>query len=98
MRNYRKFATKALLLLGLGLLIMHTADASTGTEFQAASTRFQNWVTGFYGKMAAFAGTAIGVGIAAITKQLIPTLMGVGIGVVIPVAVSVINASFGSVV
>ena len=98
MSKYRKVITSVILVFGLGLLTMKAAQASTGTEFQAASTRFEGWVTGFYGKMAAFAGTAIGVGVAAITKQLIPTLMGVGIGVVIPVAVSVINASFGSVI
>ena len=101
MQHIVPFAKKKLvqaLVLGAGFAIAATAaHANTGTEFQTGSTNFSNWLTGYYGKMAAFAATALGIGIAALTKQFIPTLMGIGIGVIVPVCVSVINASFGAI-
>lgn len=100
-----KAAGKAVLPLAVGGAAMllateaaHAASTAGYTEFDSSATRLGSWLQGGYGKSAAIAGTSVGVGVAAFTKQFVPTMLGVGIAVAIPVALSVINGSFSAVI
>lgn len=83
--------------LGVCLLLSALADsaiASDGTEFADAATKFETWVRGNLGKLAAFVALGVGSVVAAVKKDwswffgAIVLAMGVGI------IAGVVNASF----
>ena len=93
---------KAILFCGLVIGVMFAlssvAHASDGAEFADAAGKFETWVKGSLGKLAAFAALAVGAVVAAVKKDwswffgAIVLSMGVGI------ISGVINASFTAVI
>ena len=92
---------KALLFvtLILGLMMLATgAYASDGTEFDAAVTKWDGWVKGNLGKLAALVALGVGSVVAAVKKDWSwffgAIVLSMGIGVII----SIVNASFTAVI
>lgn len=88
---------RALLFVGAILALLMIAQgayASDGTEFDAAATKFETWVKGNLGKLAAFVAVAVGSVVAAVRKDWSwffgAVVLAVGVGIV----VGIINASF----
>lgn len=88
---------KAILITGVILALMMMAShayASDGTEFQAASDKFETWIKGNLGKLAAFIAIAVGSIVAAVKKDWTwfagAVVLAIGMGVVI----GIVNASF----
>lgn len=88
---------KALLMTGLilGLLMLASgAYASDGTEFDAAVTKWDGWVKGNLGKLAALIAIGVGSVVAAVKKDWSwffgAVVLSMGIGVI----VGIVNASF----
>lgn len=88
---------KALAFVGLILCLMVLAShayASDGSEFQAASDKFQSWVQGNLGKLAAFISIAVGSVVAAVKKDWSwffgAVVLSIGVGILI----GIVNASF----
>lgn len=83
----------SLLLLLLVFLASH-AYASDGTEFQAATDKFKQWVQGNLGKLAALISLAVGAVVAAVRKDWSwffgAMVLSIGMGVML----SVVDASF----
>lgn len=88
---------KALFYVGLALVLMlawSSVFASDGTEFEGAATKFEEWVKGNLGKLAALVALAVGSVVAAVRKDwswffgAIVLAIGIGIGV------GIVNASF----
>lgn len=81
------------LILGLTMLASH-AYASDGAEFQAASDKFQGWVQGNLGKLAAFIALTVGSVVAAVKKDWSwffgAVVLSIGVGILI----GIVNASF----
>lgn len=75
-------------------LLANQVIASDGTEFADAATKFETWVKGNLGKLAAFVALGVGSVVAAVKKDwswffgAIVLAMGVGI------IAGVVNASF----
>ncbi len=84
---------KALLLAAL-LLMARDALASDGTEFEAAATKFETWVKGNLGKLAALVAVAVGSVVAAVRKEWTWFLGAVVLSLGISVVVGIVNASF----
>lgn len=76
------------------VMTSHFAYASDGTEFQAASDKFQQWVQGNLGKLAAFISIAVGSIVAAVKKDWSwffgAVVLSIGVGILI----GIVNASF----
>lgn len=92
---------KALMLAGfiLGLMMMASgAYASDGTEFDAAVTKWDGWVKGNLGKLAALIAIGVGSVVAAVKKDWSwffgAVVLSMGIGVI----VGIVNASFTAVI
>lgn len=83
----------AALLTGL-LLVARDALASDGTEFEAAATKFETWVKGNLGKLAALVAVAVGSVVAAVRKEWTWFLGAVVLSLGISVVVGIVNASF----
>ena len=88
---------KALMFVGLILALMMLAThayASDGAEFQAASDKFESWVKGNLGKLAAFIALAVGAVVAAVKKDWSwffgAVVLSIGMGILI----GIVNASF----
>ncbi len=88
---------KALIIVGLifGLMLWYQhVFASDGTEFEEATRKFESWVKGNLGKLAAMVAIAVGSIMAAVRKDWSwffgAIILAVGIGVVI----GIVNASF----
>jgi len=88
---------KALLFVGLILGLMMLASgayASDGTEFDAAVAKWDGWVKGNLGKLAALIAIGVGSIVAAVKKDWSwffgAVVLSMGIGVI----VSIVNASF----
>ena len=88
---------KALMLAGLILGLMMLASgayASDGTEFDAAVTKWDGWVKGNLGKLAALIAIGVGAVVAAVKKDWSwffgAVVLSVGVGII----VTIINASF----
>ena len=81
------------LVLGLMLLTSH-ASAATTDEFTAVATKFEGWVTGSLGKLAAFVALAVGSVVAAVKKDWSwffgAVVLSIGVGII----VTIVNASF----
>ena len=92
---------KALMLVGLILGLMMLASgayASDGTEFDAAVTKWDGWVKGNLGKLAALIAIGVGSVVAAVKKDWSwffgAVVLSMGIGVI----VGIVNASFTAVI
>lgn len=92
---------KALMLAGLILGLMMLASgayASDGTEFDAAVTKWDGWVKGNLGKLAALIAIGVGSVVAAVKKDWSwffgAVVLSMGIGVV----VGIVNTSFTAVI
>ena len=92
---------KALLYVGVFLALVIAAQsiyASDGTEFEEATTKFEGWVKGNLGKLAALVAIAIGSIMAAVRKDWTwffgALVLSIGIGIV----VGIVNASFTAVI
>ena len=92
---------KALMLAGLILGLMmfaRGAYASDGTEFDAAVTKWDGWVRGNLGKLAALIAIGVGSVVAAVKKDWSwffgAVVLSMGIGVI----VGIVNASFTAVI
>ena len=92
---------KALMLAGLILSLMMVASgayASDGTEFDAAVTKWDGWVKGNLGKLAALIAIGVGSVVAAVKKDWSwffgAVVLSMGIGVI----VGIVHASFTAVI
>ncbi|WP_336696202.1 TrbC/VirB2 family protein [Delftia acidovorans] len=88
---------KALMFAGLVLFLMMLAShayASDGAEFQAASDKFQGWVQGNLGKLAAFIALAVGSVVAAVKKDWSWFFGAVVLSIGVGILVGIVNASF----
>lgn len=88
---------KALLIVAIVMTLMMMAThtyASDGTEFDAAVTKWDGWVRGNLGKLAALISLGVGSIVAAVKKDWTwlggAVVLSMGIGVM----VGIINASF----
>ncbi|KVC67659.1 hypothetical protein [Burkholderia ubonensis] len=93
LRQWAKALLFVGLLIGLLLFISHTI-AADGTEFQDASTKFEGWVKGNLGKVAALICVALGALAAAVRKDYQWLLGGVALGMLVGIIVGIINSSF----
>jgi type IV secretory pathway VirB2 component (pilin) len=83
----------ALVVIALWMMASH-AHASDGTEFQAAADKFESWIKGNLGKLAAFVALAVGAIMAAVRKDwswfMGAVVLSVGMGILI----GIVNVSF----
>lgn len=92
---------KALMLAGLILALMMVASgayASDGTEFDAAVTKWDGWVKGNLGKLAALIAIGVGAVVAAVKKDWSWFFGAVVLSMGIGVLVGIVNASFTAVI
>ena len=87
-------AVLIIVMVGSLLLIVQQAYASEGTEFQAASDKFQTWIQGNLGKLAAFVALAVGAIVAAVKKDWSWFMGAVVLAVGMGILVGIVNASF----
>lgn len=92
---------KALMLSGLILVLMMVAFdayASEGAEFDVAITKWEGWVKGQLGKLAALIAIGVGAVVAAVKKDWSwffgAVVLSMGVGVI----VGIVNASFTAVI
>lgn len=88
---------KVLLMAGLILGLMMLASgayASDGTEFDAAVTKWDGWVKGNLGKLAALIAIGVGSVVAAVKKDWSWFFGAVVLSMGIGVLVGIVNASF----
>jgi len=92
---------KALVLVTLILSLMMLASsayASDGTEFDAAVTKWDGWVKGNLGKLAALIALGVGAVVAAVKKDWSwffgAVVLSMGMGVI----VGIVNSSFTAVI
>jgi conjugal transfer pilus assembly protein TraA len=92
-REWVKAFVLTVVLFALFLYASH-AHAADGDEFAEAATKFETWVKGNLGKLAAFVALAVGSVVAAVKKDWSwffgAIILSMGIGIM----ASVINASF----
>ena len=81
-------------MIGALFLMVQQAYASEGTEFQAASDKFQTWIQGNLGKLAAFVALAVGAIVAAVKKDWSWFMGAVVLAVGMGILVGIVNASF----
>lgn len=95
--DWLKAGLYAVLILAM-MLMWSSAFASDGTEFTAAATKFETWVKGNLGKLAALVAIAVGAVVAAIRKDWSwfggAMILAMGIGIM----VGIVNASFTAVI
>jgi hypothetical protein len=77
----------------LDRLHVYARGASDGTEFQDASQKFENWVKGNAGKLAALVCVMIGMFRQRFAKTG-TGCSGVALGLLVGIIVGIINASF----
>lgn len=92
---------KALMIVGLmmGLMMLASgAYANDGAEFDAAVAKWDGWVKGNLGKLAALIAIGVGSVVAAVKKDWSwffgAVVLSMGIGVI----VGIVNASFTAVI
>jgi len=92
-RRLVKWLLYALVLCVL-LVFVAYVQASDGEEFLEAATKFETWVKGNLGKLAAFVALGVGSVVAAVKKDWSwffgALILAMGVGIL----VGVINASF----
>ena len=81
-------------VLILMIILANQSYASDGAEFQDAANKFESWIKGNLGKMAAFVALAVGAIMAAVKKDwswfMGAVVLSVGMGILI----GIVNASF----
>jgi type IV secretory pathway VirB2 component (pilin) len=92
---------KAFLYVGLLIALMlawSSVFGATEDEFQEAASKFEGWVKGSLGKLAAMIAIAVGSILAAVRKDWSwffgAVVLAIGIGIV----VGIVNASFTAVI
>ncbi|ONY55101.1 hypothetical protein A8F30_33900 [Burkholderia cenocepacia] len=93
LRQWAKALLFTILIVSIVFTCMHVG-ASDGTEFQDASQKFENWVNGNAGKLAALVCVMIGMFMAAVRKDWNWLFGGVALGLLVGIIVGIINASF----
>ncbi|CAI9009891.1 MULTISPECIES: hypothetical protein [Burkholderia] len=93
LRQWAKALLFTILIVSIVFTCMHVG-ASDGTEFQDASQKFENWVKGNAGKLAALVCVMIGMFMAAVRKDWNWLFGGVALGLLVGIIVGIINASF----
>lgn len=90
----------SLLALLVGLLAIGAAHAGTlgGSEFQAASDRFEGYATGYLAKAAAFGASGVGLVVSAFKQSLMPLGVGVGVGIFSVITAAIINSTFSAII
>lgn len=92
--DWAKAAFFALVLVAAYFVLMNLAGAASTDEFSAVSTKFEGWVTGSLGKLAAFVALAVGSVVAAVKKDWSwffgAVVLSIGVGII----VTIVNASF----
>ena len=95
--QWSKALMRAGLILGL-MMLASGAYASDGTEFDAAVTKWDGWVKGNLGKLAALIAIGVGSVVAAVKKDWSwffgAVVLSMGIGVI----VGIVIASFTAVI
>lgn len=71
---------------------------TTGTEFQAASTRFEGYATGYLAKTAAFGATGVGLIVSAWKQNLMPLGVGVGVAIFSVIVPAIINSTITGII
>jgi conjugal transfer pilus assembly protein TraA len=97
MRSEAQQWLKALMYVTIIIALMMIAThayASDGAEFQAASDKFEQWIKGNLGKLAAFVAVAIGSVVAAVKKDWSWFFGGVVLAIGSGIIIGIINASF----
>ncbi|WP_230946675.1 TrbC/VirB2 family protein [Burkholderia cepacia] len=95
-KELRQWAVAILLTLGLLALLFYAsgAYASEGQEFTEATAKWEQWVKGNLGKLAAFIAIGVGSIVAAVKKDWSwffgAVVLAMGVGVI----VGIVNASF----
>lgn len=97
MRDEARQWLKALMIVAIimGLMMIASgAYASDGTEFDAAVTKWEGWVKGNLGKLAALIAIGVGAVVAAVKKDWSwffgAVVLAMGIGVIL----GIVDASF----
>jgi len=93
-QQWMKALLLSALVVGLYLLLATHAFAADGAEFADASAKFETWVKGNLGKLAAFVALGVGSIVAAVKKDWSwffgAVVLSIGIGII----AGVVNASF----
>ncbi len=76
------------------LLVTRQALATDGEEFEDAAARFETWIRGNLGRLAALVAVAVGAVVAAVRKEWTWFLGAVVLSLGISVVVGIVNASF----
>ena len=98
MGKVMKIVIFALLVAALFVLATHSAHASDGTEFADAVTKWEGWVKGNLGKLAALVAIGVGSVVAAVKKDWSWFFGAVVLAMGIGVLVGIVNASFTAVI
>lgn len=93
-QDWAKAILLSMLVIGALMLLSNFAQASDGTEFADAATKFETWVKGNLGKMAAFVALAVGSVVAAVKKDWTWFFGAVVLSIGVGVLAGVVNASF----
>lgn len=94
-----RFIKKGIFPLLLAFLAIGAAHAATtGTEFQASSDRFEGYAGGYLAKAAAFGATSIGLIVAAWKQDIRPLGAGVGIAIFAVIVIGIINATLTAII
>lgn len=83
-----------LALIVVLLLVWTQAFASDGTEFEAAAAKFESWVKGNLGKLAAMVAIAVGAVVAAVKKDWSWLMGAIVLSIGIGIMVGIVDASF----
>ena len=96
-KQWFKFLMLAGLILGL-MMLASSAYASDGTEFDDAVAKWDGWVRGNLGKLAALIAIGVGAVVAAVKKDWSWFFGAVVLSMGIGVLVGIVNASFTAVI
>jgi len=92
-REWLKLIALVILLITL-IVAANLSYASDGAEFQDAANKFENWIKGNLGKMAAFVALAVGAIMAAVKKDWTWFMGAVVLSVGMGILIGIVNASF----
>ncbi len=97
-RQWVKALVIATVLMALMMFLTTHAIGSDGTEFDAAVTKWDGWVKGNLGKLAALIAIGVGSVVAAVKKDWSWFFGAVVLSMGIGVLVGIVNASFTAVI
>ncbi len=83
-----------LVVIMILMMMVSHAYASDGAEFQAAADKFESWIKGNLGKLAAFIALAVGAIVAAVKKDWTWFLGAVVLAIGMGILTGIVNASF----